>query len=367
MQGVEWRMNLLNIGLVGLAGSGKTSLFRLLTGASDPAYGRVAEAAAQVPDPRVDALSSLYNPKKTTYAQLRIIDLPGLRPGSGREEERAFLDAVRKVDVLIYVLRAFTDAAVPPALETVDPLMEAEALEDELTTADWSLTQARLERLANPRRGEKPDPADTAVLERVNTHLEAGGALRALELSEAERLLLRQYDFLTMRAVVACVNVDEDALAPPSWPSADATAEWAGRRGIPLVPVSVKLEAEIAELPADERRAFLEDIGAGEPGVARLARAAYAAADFITYFTVGEDEVRAWSVRRGSNAQEAAGRIHSDLAKGFVRAEVADGEELLEAGSLTALREAGRLRLEGREYIVADGDVITFRVSPRKR
>src|SRR5690606_24000940 len=355
----------MKIGLIGLPASGKSTLLRLLTRGQAGGPGKARVGAAPVPDDRVDALSRLFQPKRTVYAQLECTELPGLqldgaRTGAG-VAARELAEALRPIDCLVQVVRAFTAPHVPHPLGAPDALRDAQRAYEELVLMDWALVETRLERLAEARKKGLRHDEEIRLFERLRPELEAGRPLRALEYTSDELALLKPYSFVTTKPLVLAVNVDEEQLRSGSYPGRAELHAWAQERTIPVVELAALIEAEIEELPEEERAEFLADLGLSEPGIARLARSAYQALDLICFFTVGRDEVRAWPVRRGATAREAAGVIHSDIERGFIRAEVADHEDLLREGSLHALKEKGLLRLEGKDYLVQDGDVIHFR------
>jgi len=353
----------MKIGLIGLAGAGKSTLLRLLTQGQAGGPGKARIGAAPVPDVRVDALSRLFRPKRTVYAQVECTELPDfqLQSASGGAAARELAEALRPIDCVVVVVRAFAAPHVPHPLGEPDPWRDVQAVFDELMLMDWTLVETRLERLVEARKKGVRRDDEIRLFERLRPELEAGRPLRAVALSDDEAALLKPYSFVTTRPAVLAVNVDEAQLRAQDYPGRDQVHAWAAERDIPVVELAALIEAEIEELPEEERAAFLEDLGLTEPGIARLARSAYHALDLISFFTVGSDEVRAWTVRRGATAREAAGVIHSDMERGFIRAEVAEYQDLLREGSLHALKEKGLLRLEGKDYLVRDGEVIHFR------
>jgi len=359
----------MKIGLVGLPKSGKTSLFNLLTGQSvatssfGASRGEMHVGVARVPDPRVDRLTALFTPKKTTFASFEVVDLAGITKG-----ERGGLDAkeFRNADALLHVVRAFPDATgAPPS-----PRADIADLETELILADLEVVERRLERLEASLK-KKPNPLEQkeqAVLQRLKPELEGETPLRAVPLSDDEAKLIRGFTFLSQKPILHCLNLDEKEVARGA-----TVVESFGLGGLAGRPrtrfgwVSVIIEAEVAQLAGEEQAAFLADLGLAEPAIRRVLTDCYALLGLISFFTVGDDEVRAWPVPRGTRAQDAAGAIHSDIARGFIRAEVVGYEELVTAdGSMATVRERGQFRLEGKEYVVEDGEICHFRFNVAK-
>jgi ribosome-binding ATPase len=353
-------------GIIGVASSGKSTLFQLLTGASAPAGGRpeARVGIARVPDPRVDALAVMYEPKKKTPATVEYVDVPGVAKGEGAA--LVDLPALRGVDALVHVVRAFESGTVPHPDGTVDPLRDAKMLELELILADLGMVERRLERLeANIKKANRAeDVAERAVFLKLKAALEAERPLRAVVpgLTDEERKRLRSYSFLSEKPLVVVVNLGEDEVKDAAAHlERRGLAAFASAPGMALVAVSAPIEAEMAQLSSEDARAFREDLHLEEPGLDRVIRASYALLGLISFLTAGEDECRAWTIRKGTKAQAAAGVIHSDIERGFIRAEVVAYDDLMAAGSLAACRERGTLRLEGKDYLVRDGDVINFR------
>ncbi len=354
----------MEIGIVGLRSSGKTTLFNLLTGLEEHTGGYSTEShqgMARVPDERLHRLSALFSPRKTTPATVRYVDVPGLSAGESRG---AALDLpqLRTMDALMVVLRAFDHPEVSAAEGTPDPLRDLATIEGEFLISDQLVVEKRLERLGKDIMKRKSPEllAEQALLERCLAALEEERPLRELELSPDEHRILRGFTFLSLKPLLVVVNVDEsavgeDVLAEPGW---DA---WRQRPAVELSSVCATLEGELAQLDDEEAAAFMEEMGLGDRALDRILTASFRLLGLISFFTVGEDECRAWPVRRGTPAVEAAGAIHSDIQRGFIRAEVVRWDELLAAGSLAACRQKGTLRLEGKTYEVQDGDVIHFR------
>ena len=356
--------------IVGLPYVGKTTLFNLLTGghaatgAFTGAEGAVNVGIAKVPDERVDRLSALFKPRKTTHAEIRYTDVALAKgAGSGEGIAASKLAELRAADALVHVVRSFRDPSVPHLDGDVDPARDAGALELELLVADLGVVERRLQRveveLRTARAADRePKERETALLRRLHDALAAGTPVRDLELTAEERHALRGYRFLSEKPQLVVVNLDEADLARASEAVAGVRSALASHRGTAVTAACVKIEAEVAELPPADAAAFRRELGLAEPPLERIVHETYALLGLISFFTVGEDEVRAWTIARGTNAQEAAGVIHTDLSRGFIRAEVVRWDELLALGGLAEARAKGKLRAEGRTYAVQDGDTI---------
>jgi ribosome-binding ATPase len=342
----------VKVGLAGFPGSGKTTVFAALTGLHpDPADRRAQIGTIKVPDARVDFLAQVYSPKKVTLAEVSFIDFPPARDAS----KRAVLDAeavaaLRDADALVEVVRGFPDIAGAAAR----PAEDVEAFDAELVLADLGQVEKRVERC----KKEKGHERELALLTRLQEALENGTPLRTLGLAAEERTELAGFAFLSLRPLLVVVNVPESDVAKP--PPTDVVAK-ATAAGAQVIVLSAQVEGEVAELEPDDRAAFLADLGLTETARDRFIRASYALLDLISFLTAGEDECRAWPIRRGTNARKAAGRIHSDIERGFIRAEVIAYDDFVQHRSEAKCREAGKLRLEGKDYVVHDGDIVHYR------
>jgi len=360
---------MLRTALIGYPSTGKTTLFQLMTDAHDApraAHGRLEATlgVARVPDPRLDVLTVMYNPRKRVPATVEFADIPGRPSGSGAD---ALLDvaAYRNADALVHVVRSFSDPAIPHPAGSIDPRRDARAMEDELILADLAVVEKRLDRLAKDlkktRTTELEREQDSLV--RCKAHLENGAPLRALELGDDDRRRLRGFQFLSAKPLLLVLNVDEGDLAG-GLEHVLARHDLTGLGSGPstgVVIVCAKIELEIAQLDPADAAAFLADLGLRESGLNRVIRASYDLLGYISFFTVGEDECRAWSIPRGTPAQAAAGEIHTDLSRGFIRAEVVAYDRLVARGTMSACRDHGEVRLEGKEYPVLDADIINVR------
>lgn len=360
---------MLTVGIIGLPMAGKTTIFNLLTGASahtsDFFTGKADTnvGIAQVPDPRVDFLARLYHPRRTVYAQIRCCDVPGLVRGAaqGAGVGNQFLDGIRNVDLLVHVLRAFFNPDVPHVDGGINPVRDLETIQIELLLADMELIEKRIERIKSSKKISKEASRELPVLEKCLAALEREVPLQQLELTGEERAALANYNFFTEKPLMLVVNTDEDQFRKKDYPFQAELTSLAASRGLSLLEVCGRLEMEIGLLPPAERELFLADLGVEELGIARLARAAYAQLGLLSFFTVGADEVKAWTIRRGTAAKSAAGKVHSDMERGFIRAEVVKFSDLYEQGTMAKVKEKGLARLEGKDYLVEDGDIINFR------
>ncbi len=359
---------MLRAGLIGFPSAGKTALFQLLTSAREaPRATGKSEAnvgVSRVPDERLDKLTAIFNPRKHVPATVEFADIAGV--GGAKIGAAALLDVApfRNADALLHVVRMFRDPSIPHPAGTIDPARDVRTMEDEIILADLGVVERRLERLERDlKKGQTADlRKEQETLVRCRAALEEGRALRALDLAPDDAKRLRGFQFLSAKPLLIVLNLDEGDL-----PNADDAVRLAGIESFlagaatRAVPICAKIELEIAQLDPADAAAFMADLGLRESGLDRVIRASYDLLGYISFFTVGEDENRAWSIPRNTPAVIAAGEIHSDIARGFIRAEVVRYEHLLARQTIAACRDHGELRLEGKDYVVQDGDVINFR------
>jgi GTP-binding protein YchF len=350
---------------MGLTGAGKTTVFNALAqqrvevggfGGSEP-----HRAVVRVPDDRLIRLSEMFRPEKTTPAEVRYVDVAGQMSAAGDAKSAALMGQLRTADALVHVVRAFESDTYPHPRGSVDPARDFEEMNAELALADLAVVERRVDRLVRELRMGKAAPnnpqwRELELLEMFKPALEDGRPIRDFDLSEADRKLLRAYGFLTEKPMLVLVNTGDDIAAGQT--VVERVRAAAAGRAIVVTSLAGRLEMELGELDDGERREFMDDLGISELGLGRIVRLSYELLDLISFFTVGEDECRAWTVRRNAPAIEAAGAIHSDMARGFIRAEVVRYEDLMAAGGLVEARRAGVLRSEGKSYAVQDGDVI---------
>lgn len=346
----------MQLGIIGWPQVGKTTVFNSLTRSDikTGGYGGLAAnvALVRVPDRRIDTLAVMFVPKKTTFASVEYVDMPGFERGKGKESD-AFLSNARKVDALIQVVRSFADENVPHAEITIDPARDLRLMEEELILTDQIVVEKRLDKLASDaKRNKKPESqVEGEALEKAKGALEEVIPLRKVPFNAEEELALRGFQFLTQKPLLIVQNISEDQIANPPALASD----------FPVLSICGKLEEELAQLPDEDARTLMDEYGIAESGLVRMIQASYDLLGLMSFYTAGDDEVRAWTIRKQSPAVEAARTIHSDIARGFIRAEVVSYDDLVNHKTFPKCREAGRLRLEGKEYVVQDGEVVHFR------
>ena len=362
-------MSNLEVGIVGLPNVGKSTLFNAITKAGaeaanypfctiEPNVGVVA-----VPDSRLEVLTKLYNSKKTTPASVRFVDIAGLVKGASKGEGlgNKFLEHIRQVDAIAHVVRCFEDENITHVADTIDPLRDIDTIQTELCLADLDIVDKRLAKVAKLlKSGSKEAKLEAEILERVKNSLDAAKPARNLNLSDEELFIIRDANLLTLKPTLYVANVAEEELLEENI-YVKKVRELAAQEGAQVVVICAKVESEIAELDADEAKEFLTDLGLESSGLDRLIHAAFDLLGLMTFLTAGQDECRAWTIVKGTPAVKAAGKIHSDIERGFIRAEIVNYDDLIKLGSINAARDKGLVRLEGKDYIMHDGDVTYFR------
>lgn len=362
----------MKLGIVGLPNVGKSTLFNSLTKAGaesanypfctiDPNVGVVT-----VPDERIKNLGELYNTKKVTPAVIEFVDIAGLVKGASKGEGlgNQFLANIREVDAIVHVVRCFENSNIVHVDGSINPLRDIETINLELIFSDIEILERRIAKVARGAKNDKTQAKELALVERIKAHLEEGNMAKSFVTEDDEEILWRNgYNLLTDKPVIFAANVAEDELASDGADNegVKAVREYAAKEGFEVFVICAQIEEEISELDDDEKAMFLDDLGITESGLDKLIKASYSLLGLISFLTAGEDECRAWTIKVGTKAPQAAGKIHTDFERGFIRAEVVHYNALIENGSIAAAKEKGLVRLEGKEYVVQDGDVILFR------